>query len=324
MPSCCTAILKHNALAMNDIRIDRQFRPMESAVPCVLCLGNFDGVHKAHAMLVHAAAALADKLGAVPGAFCFTRPSGDYLSDNAPPHLASTHGRLSLLFEAGAQLAILAPFPTMREMSAEQFLGYLEKQGCVGVVCGDDFRFGKRAAGNAATLLAHFGAERTVIVPPQSLADGQRISSSAVRALLTEGKVERAALMLGRHWTLDTRVYHGKHLGSNWGFPTANQYFPARAVIPAHGVYAVRCTVDGKTYDGVANVGLRPTVDGKQSRVNCETHLFDFTGDLYGKMLSTAFYTHLRPERRFESADALRAAIASDAEQARRYFANLK
>jgi riboflavin kinase/FMN adenylyltransferase len=256
----------------------------------------------------------------VPGAFCFTRPSGDYLFENAPPHLASTHRRISLLFDAGAQLAIVAPFPTMRELSAEQFLSYLEEQGCVGVVCGDDFRFGKKAAGNAGTLLQHFGQERTVIVPPQSLPDGQRISSSAIRAALGNGNAERAAQMLGRPWTLCAKVYHGKHLGSHWGFPTANQYFPARSVVPAYGVYAVRCTVDGKTYNGVANVGLRPTVDGKQARVNCETHLFDYTGDLYGKVLCTAFYTYLRPERKFESADALRAAIASDAQRARAYF----
>jgi riboflavin kinase/FMN adenylyltransferase len=271
-------------------------------------------------MLVHAAVDLAHKLGAVPGAFCFTRPSGDYLFENAPPHLASTHRRISLLFDAGAQLAIVAPFPTMREMSAEQFLCYRESRGCVGVVCGDDFRFGKKAAGNAGTLLQHFGQERTVIVPPQSLPDGQRISSSAIRAALGNGNAERAALMLGRPWTLCAKVYHGKHLGSHWGFPTANQYFPARSVVPAYGVYAVRCTVDGKTYNGVANVGLRPTVDGKQARVNCETHLFDYTGDLYGKVLCTAFYTYLRPERKFESADALRAAIASDAQRARAYF----
>lgn len=308
---------------MRDIRIDSRFRPMTDAVPCVLCLGNFDGVHKAHAMLVHAAVELAGKLGAVPGAFCFTRPSGDYLFENAPPHLASTHRRISLLFDAGAQLAIVAPFPTMREMSAEQFLAYLEDQGCVGVVCGDDFRFGKKAAGNAQTLIAHFGKDRTVVVPPQSLPDGQRISSSAIRAALGIGNAERAALMLGRPWTLCAKVYHGKHLGSHWGFPTANQYFPARSVVPAYGVYAVRCTVDGKTYNGVANVGMRPTVDGKQARVNCETHLFDYTGDLYGKVLCTAFYTYLRPERKFESADALRAAIASDAQRARDFFESL-
>ncbi len=296
---------------------------MAMPVPCVLCLGNFDGVHKAHAMLVHAAAALADKLGAVPGAFCFTRPSGDYLQENAPPHLSSTHDRLSLLFDAGADFALVASFPAMRELEAGQFLDYLQEQGCVGVVCGDDFRFGKRAAGNAKTLLARFGAERTVIVPPQSLPDGRRISSSTIRALLESGDAERAALMLGRPWTLCAKVYHGKHLGSNWGFPTANQYFPARSVVPAHGVYAVRCTLDGKTYDGVSNVGVRPTVDGSRARVNCETHLLDFEGDLYGRVLHTAFYAYLRPERKFESADALRAAIAGDTGRARDYFSKL-
>lgn len=305
---------------MTPIRIGRQFRPIAAPVPCVLCLGNFDGVHPAHALLVRSAVQLAARLDAIPGAFCFSRPSGDYLQKNAPLHLTSTHTRLSLLFDAGAELALIASFPDMRELEPTQFMDFLEEHGCVGVVCGDDFRFGRRAAGNAHTLLARFGAQRTVIVPPQSLPDGQRISSSAVRTLLENGNAERAALMLGRPWAICSKVSHGKHLGSDWGFPTANQYFPARSVIPAHGVYAVRCTIDGKTYDGVANVGLRPTTDQNDARVNCETHLFDFEGDLYGKELHTAFYAYLRPERKFSDADALRAAIAADACRARDYF----
>ncbi len=218
-------------------------------------------------------------------------------------------------------MALLASFPAMRELSPEDFIAFLESQGCVGVVCGYDFRFGKRAAGNADTLLAHFGADRTRILPAQTV-DGNRIASTAIRELLSKGEVQSAALMLGRPWALRARVYHGKHLGSAWGFPTANQYFPEKSVVPAYGVYAVRCEVDGKTYDGVANVGLRPTVDGESARVNCETHLFDFSGDLYGKVLVTAFYAYLRPEQKFADADALRAAIARDAQNARNYFSN--
>ena len=294
---------------------------MEQPVPCVLCLGNFDGVHVAHAMLAAEAAELAEQLGTVPGAFCFTRPSGDYLNPAPPPHLTSTHGRLVQLFAAGAQMALLASFPAMRDLTPEEFIAFLESNGCVGVVCGYDFRFGKRAAGTAQTLLAHFGTERTRIIPAQTI-DCKRIASTAIRELLMHGEVQEAALMLGRPWTLDAKVYHGKHLGSAWGFPTANQYFPEKGVVPAHGVYAVRCTFDGKTYQGVANVGLRPTVEGGRRRVNCETHLFDFEGDLYGKHLQTAFYAYLRPEQKFEDADALRAAISADVQKARDYFAN--
>ncbi len=292
---------------------------MEQPVPCVLCLGNFDGVHTAHAMLAAGAAELAAEIGAVPGAFCFTRPSGDYLNPTPPPHLASTHGRLVHLFRAGAQMALLASFPAMRDLTPEEFIAFLEQNGCVGVVCGYDFRFGKRAAGTAQTLLEHFGAQRTRIIPAQTI-NGKRIASSAIRELLVRGEVQEAASMLGRPWTLDAKVYHGKHLGRSWGFPTANQYFPEKGVVPAHGVYAVLCEIDGKTYQGVANVGLRPTVEGGRARVNCETHVFDFDGDLYGKMLHTAFCAYLRPERKFADADALRAAIANDAEKARRYL----
>ena len=307
---------------MRDIRIDNRFRPVTDSVPCVLCLGNFDGVHTAHALLAKKAGELARELGGVPGVFCFTRPSGDYLFRGSAAHLSSTHERLSLLFDAGAEFALLVSFPAVKDLSAEEFIAFLEKQCCVGVVCGYDFRFGKGAVGNAQVLLTHFGADNTIILPPQTMPDGQRIASTEIRDMITRGEVDKAALMLGRPWALHAKVYHGKHLGASWGFPTANQYFSPKSVIPAHGVYAVRCTLDGKSYDGVANVGLRPTVDGSDARVNCETYLFDFSGDLYGKVLHTAFYAYLRPEQKFEGADALRAAIAKDIESARTYFEN--
>ena len=244
------------------------------------------------------------------------------MNDSPPPHLTSTHGRITRLYDAGAQMALIASFPAVRDLTPEEFIAFLESHGCIGVVCGYDFRFGKRAAGTAQTLLAHFGAERTRIIPAQTI-DGKRIASTAIRELLARGEMQEAVQMLGRPWALDARVYHGKHLGSAWGFPTANQYFPEKGVVPAHGVYAVVCEFDGKTYQGVANVGLRPTVEGGRRRVNCETHLFDFDGDLYGKMLHTAFCAYLRPEQKFADADALRAAIARDIANARDYFAKL-
>ena len=307
---------------MSATLIGKDLHPLSKPIPCVLCLGNFDGVHIAHAMLAGQAKQLAEQLGVTPGAFCFFRPSGDYLGKAAPAHLTSTAQKLSLLFEAGAEIALVASFPALRDLSVDEFITFLKQHGCVGVVCGYDFRFGKGAAGNADALLAHFGEERTVIVPPQTLPDGRRVASAAIRELIGQGEVGQAAAMLGRPWSLDASVCHGKHLGSSWGFPTANQYFPPRSVVPAHGVYAVRCTVDGQTYDGVANVGARPTTDGSGARVNCETYLFDFEGDLYGKVVHTAFYAFLRPEQKFEDACALRAAIARDADTARAYFQN--
>ena len=303
--------------------IGKDFSPWPSPKPCVLCLGNFDGVHQAHAMLAEKARELASRLGVTPGVFCFTRPSGDYLFRGSAAHLTSTHERLSLLFEAGAEFALLSAFPAVKDLSAEEFIAFLESFGCVGVVCGYDFRFGKGAAGNAQVLLAHFGQSNTIILPAQTMPDGQRIASTVIRDMIARGEVDKAALMLGRPWSLRAKVYHGKHLGATWGFPTANQYFSPKSIIPARGVYAVRCTLDGKSYDGVANVGLRPTVDGSDARVNCETYLFDFSGDLYGRVLHTDFYAFLRPEQKFADADALRAAIAQDAESARAYFKNL-
>ena len=117
---------------------------------------------------------------------------------------------------------------------------------------------------------------------------------------------------------LDTEVVHGKHLGHKLGFPTANQHFPADAVIPSFGIYASTAEIDGREYIAVSNVGTRPTVDGEG--VNCETHVIDRDIDLYGKRIRVVLRAYLRPEQRFGSVEELRLAIAGDVERAKEYF----
>lgn len=308
-------------------------RPLrEPPPPSVLCLGNFDGVHLAHAALLRegrrlssamgASAACSDPFPPLCAVFCFFRPSGDYFlpPSTHPTHLTTLKERLLALGALGAELVWLCDFPTVRELSPRGFLEMLRDLcGGVGSVCGYNHRFGKGAAGEPRLLSAFFGENRVSILPAMEV-DGGAVSSTRIRGCLLSGDVETAERLLGRPYTLEARVLHGKSLGHTWGFPTANQNFPPDRLVPAHGVYAVTCVTPTGVYPGVANVGLRPTVDAAGgARVNCETHIIGFSGDLYGQILRVEFRKFLRPEQRFDSVEALKAAIRRDTEAADQY-----
>lgn len=314
-----------------DLRGDR-IRPLRTNAPrAVLCLGNFDGVHIAHASLIRQSRRMADEITrrdgenahspCLCGVFCFFRPSGDYfLPENThPTHLTTLKERIHALRDLGADLVWLCDFPSVRDLSP---LGFMEmlRDTChgVAVVCGYNHRFGKYAAGTTALLQDFFGADNLSVLPALEV-EGYPVSSTRIRACLSAGDVEAAERLLGRPYTLEATVLHGKSLGHTWGFPTANQNFPPDRLIPAYGVYAVTCVTPTGTYPGVANVGLRPTVDGATARVNCETHIIGFAGDLYGKPLRVEFRKFLRPEQRFHSVEELKTAIRRDTAAAADY-----
>ena len=158
----------------------------------------------------------------------------------------------------------------------------------------------------------------TSIFPPYRF-QNQTVSSSEIREALAVGNPERACLMMGRPYSLTAEVVHGKQLGRTLGFPTANQRFPKGRTVPKFGVYAVRIHIDGKIYFGVANVGVRPTVENTVS-ANCETFVFDYNGDLYGKTVTTEFCGFLRPEQHFPDIQVLKSAVALDMQSAALYF----
>ena len=196
----------------------------------------------------------------------------------------------------------------------------VEGLGIKHVVVGYDFVFGNKRRGNAA-LLRDLGAARGFsvnVVDPVANPNGAVYASTLIREHLAAGRPREAAALLGRPWEIGGRVRMGDRLGRTIGFPTANLGL-ADYLRPAAGVYAVRVGLGerGATqwYDGAANLGWRPTVGGKDLRL--EAHLFDFAGDLYGKALRVAFIEHLRPEQRFGGLDALKAQIAADCARAR-------
>ena len=288
----------------------------------VLCLGNFDGVHLGHRALIASARATRDRdfPNAACAVFCFRELSSDLLSADPPEHLTTEKERATLFFEAGAEIMILADFASVRNLSPAQFTNEVLKNrcGCVATVCGFNYRFGRGAVGTAETLCDLFGASVTVC---NAVTDGgEPVSATRIRACLKAGRAEDAARMLGRPYAISGAVKHGKALGRKLGFPTINQSFPPQSLVPRHGVYVTDCTVAGKRYRGVTNVGVHPTVDDPNAPANCETYLLGYQGgDLYGKTVRVAFLTFLRPEMTFSSVEDLQKQIARDAEIAEKF-----
>ncbi len=285
-----------------------------------VALGFFDGLHRGHTALLSKTVAAAEKEGAIPAVFTF-RDDG-HLKGGA--HLLSDDGRLRAFRALGIRRVYLADFAAFSSLSPSDFAEkiLLRTCGAVHAVCGFNFRFGYRGAGDAAllsSLLATHGVPLSVL-PPEKEGDAP-ISATRVRAAIAAGDMKEAALLLGRPYSLTARVTHGKQLGRRLGFPTANLPFFPHASLPAFGVYAARVWVEGRDapFFGVANVGLRPTVESADAP-NCEVHLFDTAENLYEKELTAELLAHLRGEICFENEEQLRAQIARDSADAKEYI----
>lgn len=286
----------------------------------VVALGFFDGMHRGHAALFVTLRQEAAARGATPAVFTFAEEAA------FKPHalrLLSEEGRLQRMAEAGAEEIFSYSFTALRSLSPAAFVAdvLVGTLSAVAVVCGYNFRFGAGGAGDAtllASLLAAHGVP-LLTLPPCKWGETV-ISASAIRALLETGMVEEAADLLGRPYALEGRVVHGKALGRTIGLPTANLPILPMMAAPAHGVYAVLGYIEGQEggHIGVANVGVRPTVE-PAGAVNCETHFLDPVGDIYGKRLTVLFLHRLRGEQRFENLEALRARITQDAHEAKEY-----
>ncbi len=287
----------------------------EIAIPSrtILCLGNFDGVHLAHRELLCSALEHRKMLcaDASVGVFCFQELTAKFLDRNFGGQLCSLEERMERFRDCGMEFVILADFLELCNLSAEEYLSNVLIGQChaAAVACGFNHRFGKGGKGTVDLLKTFFDG-RVYLQSPVSFA-GERVSASRIRALLQEGRAEQAATLLTRPYSITAPILHGKNLGEKMGVPTINQCFPLGSVIPKKGVYVTECEVDGVRYRGVTNVGSRPTVDA-DGTVNCETYLIDFTGDLYGRVLTVHFLKYLREEQKFESLDLLREQIAED------------
>lgn len=289
----------------------------------IYALGVFDGVHLGHQALLSACCHLAKRTGCESGAVTFdTHPDG-LITGAAPRLLCALSDRKELLMSYFHTCNILVlPFDEqLRQQPWQAFLEHLIGKGAAGFVCGEDFRFGFRGEGNAEKL-AQFCKEKNLpwaVVGEQRM-DGVRISSTHIRSLIEQGQMEDAVRFLGHPHSITGTVVEGRHLGRTIGIPTANLLIPEGVVTPKFGVYACQTVIDGKTYMAVTNVGNRPTVGGH--RVTVEPWILDFDGDLYGRELKLCFYKFLRPEKKFQSLDALQLEILKNAEETRKFFEN--
>ena len=292
----------------------------------VIALGFFDGVHLGHGALLRRVAEVAGAEQARPCAFTFDQSPAAALTGQAVPLLTAVGDRRWLMETLyGIRELIVAPFSLMRDMDWRDFVtDYLQKElGVIHAVAGHDFRFGYRGEGTPQRLkdlCGELGVGCDVI--PKVEVDGITVSSTCIRALVAEGELERAARFLGHPHVLSGTVVHGNGLGRTLGTPTANLPIPEGIMIPAFGVYASRVILpDGAIHPAVTNVGVRPTVNRETALVTVEPWILDYRGDLYGKTIRLELHKRLRPERKFDSVDELRAAILRNAEETRQYFA---
>jgi riboflavin kinase/FMN adenylyltransferase len=289
-----------------------------------VALGNFDGVHRGHRAVVAAAEAAGRARGAPVGVLTFEpHPREVFRPDDPPFRLTPFRTRTRLFEEIGLDLLYVLHFDRdLASRSAEDFVEEIlvAGLGVAHVAVGADFRFGKGRGGDVALLrrLAGrlgFGVSE---VPPASDPAGRAYSSTRARDALLGGRPREAADILGRPWEIEGRVEPGFRRGRTIGFPTANLGLEGY-LRPALGVYAVRAGVDQgpRTVwrDGVANLGRRPTVGGTGELL--EVHLLDVAEDLYGRHLRVRLIDFIRPERKFDGLDALKAQIAEDAARAR-------
>ena len=288
----------------------------------VVTVGAFDGVHRGHRAVLEQVNVQADRLEG-PSTLVTFDPHPRQVLRNAPvARLASRSRQQQLLTDAGLQRLVVLPFTlAFSSMDATAFVRdvLVTGLGMAHIAVGPGHRFGHRAAGDAA-LLRNLGKEHGfgVHVLSAYTLQGNVVSSGQIRQLLSEaGQVRQAGAMLGRPYSLTATVIRGAQRGTQLGYPTANLVpEDPLMVVPAHGVYAVRVTMDGAICNGMMNIGVRPTVESGTRR-HMEVHVFDFEGDLYGQCVCVQFIRRIRDEVRFENVDALRRQLGQDEERCR-------
>jgi riboflavin kinase/FMN adenylyltransferase len=306
------------------MRLFHGYENAEIARPTVLTLGVFDGLHLGHQLIIDTVVSRARAAGAVPTVITFDpHPRAVLHPKSAPPLLQTFDQKIEAFGVLGVEQTIVIRFTReFAHVSAEEFLRdvVFERLQAREVYLGRGFAFGRGREGNIELLrkvssaLGFFADE-----VPEVRLRGKRISSSRIRELLAEGRVNLARRMLGRPYGVEGRVVRGAERGRQLGFPTANLH-PQNRVIPRGGVYVTATLIEGAWRRSVTNIGTRPTF-GHAGDPSIETYIMDWEGDLYGDVVRVRFLRRLRDERRFASVEELKSQIEADAARARKYFA---
>ncbi len=289
--------------------------------PSSVALGFFDGVHAGHRAVIGVAVETARREGLTPRVFTF-RPEGTDasrpVSKSGLTLLQREEQKEAVLEELGVEEVISPPFETFRSMTPEQFVqGFLgETLHARVLVCGFNYHFGRGGQAGVEelrALCAPLGIQVEAL--PPVLWQGEVVSSTRIRQCIREGQIEEAAAMLCAPFTLAAEVVHGKGLARTLSWPTINQLFPPDFTIPRRGVYWSQVEIGGRRWNGITNVGIKPTLH--ETNLTMETYILDYKGDLYGQELSVALLRFLRPESQFASVQALSQRILADIQTVR-------
>lgn len=280
----------------------------------VVVLGNFDGVHRGHQMLIQVAKEQGKMKHLKTIVFSFYPHPSWVIGNHPKPLIMSRRDKKQIIKSLGLDILIEYPFTkAFANISPEVFFEeiLIRQLKAKVLVVGENYYFGKNKAGNP-TFLKELGQKHQVevYVVPAVKYDAQMISSSTIRNLIIDGNIELANEMLGHPYTIVGNVVQGKQLGRTIGFPTINLIADPDRVYPPNGVYATKVTVYNKEYLGMTNIGYNPTVNGAKKMI--ETHIFNFDKDIYGQTVEVRFYDAIRPEQKFPSVDALSQQIAKD------------
>jgi len=281
-------------------------------------IGNFDGLHIGHQTILKKIKHNSEKFNAKTIVF-FTEPhAAEYfakirdINADTPPRISPWREKVKLLEKNEIDFAFFLKFnDSLRTMSPENFISeILESINLVTFTVGDDFRFGQDRKGDIE-LLRNWGKEKNILIENTEtiLFDSQRISSSRIRKALTENNFDLAENLLGRPYTFSGKVVHGQHLGRTIDIPTANIWLPKQK-LPINGVYAVECYLNNQIIQGIANMGVRPTIGGNSPVL--EIHLFEFDKDIYSERLIVKFIKKIRDEKKFDNLDMLKLQIQED------------
>ncbi len=281
--------------------------------PVHWAMGFFDGVHRGHRRVIQSA----DTPGALRGVFTFAEHPLALLWPEIQPKLLTPDAeqKAQLLEQLGVEVMLRLPFTRrIAALSPVEFLDTLQ-EACpiAGISVGKNWRFGRDGAGDTE-LVQEYAAQHGIRTCVQTLLeqDGETVCSSRIRACLAAGRLEESANMLGRPFSVSGIVEHGQHLARTLGYPTANITLPPHAALPPFGVYAVTARCRDIQLSGIANLGLRPTIDEIEKPVRLETHFANWEGDLYGRKLDVSLTRFIRPEQRFGGIESLKKQIAQD------------
>ncbi|MDO4517802.1 MAG: bifunctional riboflavin kinase/FAD synthetase [Bacillota bacterium] len=283
--------------------------------PTVVALGNFDGIHRGHMEIIRRAVNEANAAGYKSAVFTFANHTSTILK-NVPrvKNITYVEEKIKQIADMGVDYMFNIPFTEeILKLSPEDFIDRIlvEKFNIKEAYCGFNYSFGYKAQGTAEVLV-HEGLERGIGVHVQEpfKIDDVVVSSTYIRKLVSEGRMEECTKFLGRRYSIDGEVIMGNKLGRTIGFPTCNIILDGTMVAPPNGVYITTCTIDGVVRPSITNVGTKPTIGDYDK--NIETHIYDFDEDVYGKKIKVEFIKYVRPEFKFDGIEALTKQIQQD------------